>query len=79
MLIDANILLYAVDEDSPHHAAAKEWLEGALNGPRRVGLPWQSLTGFMRIATNPRAVPNPLEPGEAVVRAAREHCEQEWE
>lgn len=60
MLVDANILLYAVDEDSPFHSASREWLEGALNGPRRVALPWQSLTGFLRIVTNPRALPSPL-------------------
>ena len=65
MLVDANILLYAVDEASPFHPAARQWLEDALNGPRRVGLPWQSLTGFMRIATNPRAVPDPLAPDDA--------------
>lgn len=65
MLVDANILLYAVDEASASHAPAKQWLEEALNGPRRVGLPWQSLTGFLRIATNPRAVPDPLLPSEA--------------
>lgn len=65
MLVDANILLYAVDEQSPFHDRARNWLEEALNGPRRVGLPWQSLNGFMRIVTNPRAVPNPLGPAEA--------------
>lgn len=65
MLVDANILLYAVDEDSPFHTASKGWLEEALNGPRRVALPWQSLTGFLRIATNPRALPDPLAPAEA--------------
>lgn len=59
MLVDANILLYAVDEDSPFRPQARQWLEGALNGPRRVGLPWQSLTGFMRIATNPGLFPTP--------------------
>jgi len=65
MLVDANILLYAVDEDSPFHAAARNWIEEALNGPRRVGIPWQSLTAFMRISTNPRAMTSPLAPGEA--------------
>ena len=65
MLVDANILLYAVDEDSPFHAAAKEWLESALNGPRRVGIPWASLTAFLRIATNPRAMRDPLTPAGA--------------
>ena len=65
MLVDANILLYAVDSDSRFHAACREWLEGALNGPRRVGIPWQSLTAFVRIATHPRALREPLEPAEA--------------
>lgn len=65
MLVDANILLYAVDERSPFHSAAKEWMESALNGSRRVGLPWVSLTAFLRIATNPRALHDPLEPAAA--------------
>jgi toxin-antitoxin system PIN domain toxin len=65
VLVDANILLYAVDEASPFHAAARSWIEDALNGARRVGLPWVSLTAFVRIATNPRAQADPLTPGEA--------------
>ena len=65
MLVDANILLYAVDEASPFHERARTWLEAALSGPRRVGLPWQSLTAFVRIATNPRALATPLTAGEA--------------
>lgn len=65
MLVDANVLLYAVDEDSAFHEAAKGWLEAALNGSRRVGIPWASLTAFVRIATHPRALREPLAPGEA--------------
>jgi hypothetical protein len=65
VLVDANILLYAVDEASLHHSKAKEWLENALNGSRRVGLPWQSLHAFLRIATNPRALAEPLGPAQA--------------
>lgn len=65
MLLDANILLYSVDEGSRHHPRAREWLEGALNGPRRVGIPWMSLTAFVRIATNPRATATPLQPDDA--------------
>jgi len=60
MLVDANILLYAVDERSRAHPAARRWLEEALNGARRVGLPWQSLLAFVRIVTHPRALPTPL-------------------
>ena len=62
MLVDANILLYAVDETSAFHARARAWLESALNGDQRIGLPWQSLTAFVRIATNPRALAAPLTP-----------------
>lgn len=65
MLVDANLLLYAVDEESQFHTAAKEWMEWALNGPRRVGIPWRSFEAFLRIATNPRALREPLAPGAA--------------
>ena len=65
MLVDANILLYAVDEAGPFHDRARNWLEDALNGNRRVGLPWASLTAFLRIVTNPRALAEPLTPAEA--------------
>jgi toxin-antitoxin system PIN domain toxin len=65
MLVDANILLYAIDEESRQHAAARAWLETALNGPRRVGLPWQSLVAFVRIASHPRALASPLTASEA--------------
>lgn len=65
MLVDANILLYSVDTSSPFHERADEWLTAALNGTRRVGLPWISLTAFLRIATNPRASRSPLTPAQA--------------
>ncbi len=60
MIVDANLLLYARNSDDPHHAAAAHWLEAALNGTRRIGLPWQSLHAFVRIATNPRVFVTPL-------------------
>jgi toxin-antitoxin system PIN domain toxin len=65
MLVDANVLLYATDERSPHHDRARAWLEGALRGPRRVGIPWASITAFLRIVTNPRALDRPLSGAEA--------------
>jgi toxin-antitoxin system PIN domain toxin len=66
MLVDTNILLYAVDTASPDHEASRAWLEERLNGSRRVGLAWQSLTGFLRIATHPRALEHPLSADEAM-------------
>lgn len=65
MIVDANVLLYAVDEASPFHEPSRGWLETALNGERRVGLPWSSLWAFVRIATHPRALDHPMTPGEA--------------
>jgi len=65
MLIDANLLLFAILERSFYFDAAREWLDRALRGQRRVGLPWLSLGAFMRIATNPRATDPPLQPEEA--------------
>ena len=65
MIVDANVLLYAVDASSPFHQSAKEWLETSLNEPARVGLPWASLLAFQRISTHPRAAARPLSPSQA--------------
>lgn len=65
MLVDANLLLYAVDETSPDHAAAADWLTKALNGDRRVALPWQTLGAFLRISTHPRVTTVPLSADDA--------------
>ena len=62
MLIDANLLVFAVREESPFHVKARNWLTDQLNGERRVGIPWQSLAAFLRITTNPRIYERPLEP-----------------
>lgn len=60
MLLDANLLLYAVDASSPHNAHMATWLEDTLNGDRRVGLPWQTIGAFLRIVTHPRVTSRPL-------------------
>jgi predicted nucleic acid-binding protein len=65
VLIDANILLYALDEVSPFHQRASTWLTGQLNGGRRVGFPWHSLVAFLRIGTHERASAHPLTPEQA--------------
>jgi len=65
MLVDANILLFAVDSSSVFHARAHRWLTDQLNGPRRVAFPWLSLSAFVRISTHSRASANPLTPAQA--------------
>lgn len=65
MIVDASVLLYAVDSRSHFHGAARSWLEKALNGVERVGLPWASLLAFQRIVTHPRVTADPLTATEA--------------
>ncbi|MFV0320433.1 MAG: TA system VapC family ribonuclease toxin [Microbacterium sp.] len=65
MIVDANILLYAVDDQSHFHTAARTWLDDAMNGVQRVGLPWVSLMAFQRIITHPRVTAHPLTAVEA--------------
>lgn len=79
MLVDANILLLAVDEQSRLHGRAAAWLTEQLNGPRRVGLPWLVLGAFLRISTHPRASDHPLAPEQAWQQVADwVACDQTW-
>jgi toxin-antitoxin system PIN domain toxin len=59
ILVDANLLVYARVVGMPQHAAARSWLEDALNGPAQVGLPWASLLAFVRLVANPRVFERP--------------------
>ncbi|MFN2581127.1 MAG: TA system VapC family ribonuclease toxin [Candidatus Dormibacteria bacterium] len=65
MLVDTNILVYSMDATSRLHDAAAAWLGEQLNGIRRVGLAWQSLTAFLRLTTNGRITRSPLQPRDA--------------
>ncbi len=62
MLLDANLLLYAVHERAEQHEQARAWMTEKLNGAVRVGFPWQSINAFLRISTHPRAFARPLDP-----------------
>lgn len=57
---DANLILYAYNEDAPKHIEAKEWLEEQFSSPDSFGLSWQVITAFLRISTNPKAFPQPF-------------------
>jgi toxin-antitoxin system PIN domain toxin len=65
MLVDANLLVFAVHEESPFHVKARDWLNDQLNGEQRIGIPWQSLGAFLRIITNQRIIERALDPGGA--------------
>ena len=54
ILVETNLLIYAKIDRLPQHAKARDWLDGRFNDSVRVGLPWASLLGFLRIVTNAR-------------------------
>lgn len=71
ILLDANLLLYAVNVDAPDHAEARQWVEETFAGKRGVvGLTWPGLIAFVRIGTNPRALQNPFTLEEALGQIA---------
>ena len=66
IVLDANILLYAYDSASPHHTKARAWVEREFSGTQPIGLPWQTVTAFVRILTNARLPGERLALDEAV-------------
>ena len=66
VVVDANVLLYAVDTASTHHKEARSWLDSSLAGAEGIGFPWMSLLAFIRIGTNPAILPSPMTVDEAV-------------
>lgn len=64
-IVDANVLLYAVNSADPNHRPARRWLEAALNGPDAVAFAWITILAFIRLATSARVFPSPLAVGEA--------------
>jgi toxin-antitoxin system PIN domain toxin len=66
ILVDVNLLIYAIDADSPHHARARRWLEETLSGDTWVALPWTVILAFLRITTRRGILRNPLPPQDAI-------------
>jgi len=65
-VVDANVLLYAVNERSAEHVVARRWLDGALAGSVPVGFAWIVVLAFVRLATHPSVFPRPLSPEDAI-------------
>ena len=66
IVVDVNLLLYAVISGFKQHDVARDWWEETLNGPADVGLSSPAIFGFLRISTNPRILTSPLPTAEAV-------------
>ncbi|HZP88981.1 MAG TPA: type II toxin-antitoxin system VapC family toxin [Burkholderiales bacterium] len=66
ILIDANLLIYAVDSDSTHHARVRRWIEQLMSSDTPVGLAWIVLLNFVRITTRPGVLRRQLSVEQAI-------------
>ncbi len=55
ILVDVNLLVDATMSSATRHERARIWLQDGLRGTARVGLPWASITGFIREVGQARA------------------------
>lgn len=69
-IVDANVLLYAVNADAVHHEQSRRWLDDALSGAAIVGFSWIALLGFLRLSTKVGLFPSPLSVTDALARIA---------
>ncbi len=65
-VVDANVLLYAVDESAARHIEAHGWLSQALRGQEAIGFAWIVLVAFLRLSTHPTIQTSPLTPDAAL-------------
>lgn len=67
-VVDANVLLYAVNRDALHHRSARQWLDSSLSGNATVGFSWIATLAFVRLSTKIGLFPAPLSVDEAFDR-----------
>ena len=65
-IIDANVLVYAVDADAPQHQSSRALLDAAQKGLATLYVTSQILCEFYSVVTNARRVVRPRSPADAV-------------
>jgi len=65
-IVDANVLIHAVNRAAIQHARARSWLDRALSGPETIGFSWSVVLAFVRLATHPAVFARPLASDEAL-------------
>ena len=60
IIVDANLLIYAIDSDSPQHEASRSWLEKAFSGTTWIALPYIVVLAFLRLTTRPGIMRYPM-------------------
>lgn len=63
--VDANVLLYASDTQSPHQEGARRFLERCAAGPEVCCFAWLTVMSYLRISTHPGIFMHPLTPAKA--------------
>lgn len=75
IVVDANLLIYSYDTDSAFHEKSRAWVEHVFSDVEPVGLPWQTVSAFLRIITN-RRLPGSRLTVEQAVQIVEEWLEQ---
>ena len=80
VLPDVNVLVYAFRRESTRHDDYATWLAELLRGVDEVALTEGTLTGFLRIVTNPRVYADPAPTSEAMrfLEAVRSAHRRRW-
>ncbi|HEY6175530.1 MAG TPA: type II toxin-antitoxin system VapC family toxin [Kofleriaceae bacterium] len=60
ILPDLNLVVYAHNRDAPHHAAARSWWEGLLNGTEPIAITWVVVLGFIRLMSHRAVLVHPM-------------------
>jgi len=68
--IDANVLVYASNEEDVLYKPARSLVERLAAGPGLVYLFWPTIMGYLRIVTHPGILPKPLTPVDATANIA---------
>jgi uncharacterized protein len=75
IVVDANLLIYSYDRDSPHHRKGRAWVEKIFSDVEPVGLSWQTVSAFLRVVTN-RKLPGSRLTVEQAAQIVEEWLEQ---
>ncbi len=69
--IDTNVLVYALNEDDPHHGSSRSLIGAVASGQVPACVFPQNLLELYSVITDPRRVAHPLSPKQAMDELAR--------
>jgi len=70
VLLDVNVLVTAMREDAPRHAALRIYVDTLRRGPEPFGLSEYVLAATLRVLTHPRVFSPPTPPDKALAFVA---------